>query len=97
MKISEQIEPTDNHTAEFQALITWHGRSSKIDDWHRVCPFRFTSCRHGRRKEFVKNEMHKEYLTKILESANTFDFFFIKWIPDEENRAADALAREANS
>ena len=37
----------------------------------------------------------KNALRKILEIANTFDFFFIKWIPDAENRAADALAREA--
>ena len=33
-------------------------------------------------KQFVKNESYKEYLKKILEIANTFDFFFIKWIPD---------------
>ena len=46
-------------------------------------------------KEFVKNETYKGYLTKILELISSFDFFFIKWIPDEENRAADALAREA--
>ena len=45
-------------------------------------------------REFVKNEAHKLILSKILDLANSFDFFFIKWIPSAENKVADALASE---
>ena len=48
-------------------------------------------------KEFVKNECIKRYLTKILEIVKTFDFFFIKWIPDVENRAADCTCARSDS
>ncbi|MGM9920495.1 MAG: ribonuclease HI, partial [Bhargavaea sp.] len=32
---------------------------------------------------------------QALQIADEFDFFFIKWIPDSQNRAADSLARAA--
>ncbi|MEG0438913.1 MAG: reverse transcriptase-like protein, partial [Solibacillus sp.] len=44
---------------------------------------------------YVKNEEFKPYLEKALQLIEQFDLFFIKWIPDKENKAADALAREA--
>ena len=46
-------------------------------------------------KQYVKNEEYKPFLEKAIELINSFDLFFIKWIPDNENRAADTLARQA--
>ncbi|ACA39754.1 RNase H [Lysinibacillus sphaericus C3-41] len=46
-------------------------------------------------KEYVKNEEFKPFLEKALSLSNTFDLFFIKWVPDSQNKAADALARKA--
>lgn len=95
LKISEPIEPTDNHTAEFQALL--RGLQEVAKRTTGMVSVRSDSqiVVMAVEKEFVKNEQYKPYLTRILDIAKTFDFFFIKWIPSEDNRAADALAREA--
>lgn len=95
IKLSEKIEPTDNHSAEFQALLRGMEEASKLTTGMVSARSDSQIVVMAVEKQFVKNESHKEYLRKILEIANTFDFFFIKWIPDVENRAADALAREA--
>jgi ribonuclease HI len=95
IKLSEKIEPTDNHTAEFQALLRGMEETSKLTTGMVSARSDSQVVVMAVEKKFVKNESHKDYLKKILDIANTFDFFFIKWIPDVENRAADALAREA--
>lgn len=95
MKISEKIEPTDNHTAEFQALLRGMQEVSKLTTGMVSARSDSQVVVMAVEKEYVKNENYKEYLTEILAIAKTLDFFFIKWIPDEENRAADALAKEA--
>lgn len=95
MKISEKIEPTDNHTAEFQALLRGMQEVAKLTTGMVSARSDSQVVVMAVEKEYVKNENYKEYLTEILAIAKTFDFFFIKWIPDEENRAADALAKEA--
>ncbi len=95
IKLSEKIEPTDNHSAEFQALLRGMEETSKLTTGMVSARSDSQIVVMAVEKQFVKNESYKEYLRKILEIANTFDFFFIKWIPDVENRAADALAREA--
>ena len=94
-KLSERIKPTDNHTAEFLALLRGMEEAAKLTSGIVSARSDSQVVVMAVEKEFVKNENHKEYLKKILEIANKFDLFFIKWIPDVENRAADALAREA--
>lgn len=93
--LSEKIEPTDNHSAEFQALIRGLEEAAKLTTG-------IVSARSDSQivvsavdNEFVKNPTYKKYLTEILTIAQQFDYFFIKWIPTEENRAADALAKKA--
>ena len=95
MKISEKIGPTDNHTAEFQALLRGMQEVAKLTTGMVSARSDSQVVVMAVEKEYVKNENYKEYLTEILAIIKTFDFFFIKWIPDEENRAADALAKEA--
>jgi ribonuclease HI len=95
IRLSEKIEPTDNHSAEFQALLRGMEATSKLTTGMVSARSDSQLVVMAVEKQFVKNEAYKEYLRKILDIANTFDFFFIKWIPDVENRAADALAREA--
>ncbi|MCG7343073.1 ribonuclease HI family protein [Sporosarcina sp. ACRSL] len=95
VKLSEPIEPTNNHTAEFLALLRGMEEAAKLTTGIVSARSDSKAVVLAVEKEFVKNDVHKEYLQKILSIAKTFDFFFIKWIPDTENRAADALAREA--
>ncbi|WP_252503400.1 ribonuclease HI family protein [Sporosarcina sp. Marseille-Q4943] len=95
VKLSVPIEPTNNHTAEFLALLRGMEEAAKLTTGIVSARSDSKAVVSAVENEFVKNEVHKEYLNKILSIAETFDFFFIKWIPDTENRAADALAREA--
>ena len=46
-------------------------------------------------KQFIKNKNFKTVLGEILEKANTFPFFFMKWIPSRQNFHADRLAKQA--
>lgn len=46
-------------------------------------------------KNFVKNPVFKPYLAQIMQLASTFPYFFIKWIPSEQNKHADRLAKAA--
>jgi len=94
IKISEKVEPTNNHTAEFLALVRGMEEVAKLTNG--IVSVRSDSqvVVMAVENEFVKNDLHKEYLARILEIASFFDLFFIKWIPSSENRAADALARE---
>ena len=95
IKISELIEPTNNHTAEFLALLRGMEEVSKLTTG--IISVRSDSqvVVMSVEREYVKNEAYKDILSKIIEIAKSFDHYFIKWIPDSENRAADALARAA--
>ena len=95
LKISEPIAPTDNHSAEFQALLRGMEEAAKLTTGIVSARSDSQIVVMAMEKEFVKNEAHKPILAQILAITTTFDFFFIKWISDADNRAADALAREA--
>ncbi|MEK5080014.1 reverse transcriptase-like protein [Solibacillus sp. FSL W7-1436] len=95
IKISEPIGVTDNHQAEFTALLRGLEEALKIGS-------SFVSMRSDSKivvssidKAYVKNEEFKPYLEQALALIEQFDLFFIKWVPDKENKAADVLAREA--
>ena len=95
IKISEPIGMTNNHLAEFTALVRGLEEALKIGAT-------FVSMRSDSKivvssveKEYVKNEEFKPYLVNALAIIEQFELFFIKWIPDKENKAADVLAREA--
>lgn len=95
IKISEPIGVTDNHHAEFQALVR------ALQEVQPLAPS-IVSVRSDSKivvasieKRYVKKESYRLLLDEALEIIDTFPLFFIKWIPDDQNKAADALAREA--
>jgi len=45
-------------------------------------------------KQYVKNKDFKPYLDRALPIINQFQLFFIKWIPESQNKHADHLARQ---
>ncbi|WOV89059.1 ribonuclease HI family protein [Sporosarcina oncorhynchi] len=95
LRISEPIEPTNNHTAEFTALLRGLEETENLTTGIVSARSDSKAVVSAVENEFVKNELHKEILHKILAITKKFDFFFIKWIPDAENRTADSLARQA--
>ena len=95
IQISEFIGETNNHIAEFIALNRALEEVKKIGS-------SLISVRSDSKivvasveKQYVKNEEYKPYLEKAMQQIETIDMFFIKWVPDSQNKAADALAREA--
>lgn len=95
IKISEPIEPTNNHTAEFIALLRGLEEVAKLTTGIVSARSDSQIVVMSVEREFVKNAAHQSLLAKIFDIIQTFDYFFIKWIPDTKNRAADALARDA--
>ncbi|MBD7986074.1 ribonuclease HI family protein [Sporosarcina sp. Sa2YVA2] len=95
IRVSEPIEPTNNHTAEFTALLRGLEETEKITSGIVSARSDSKAVVSAFENEYVKNELHKEFLQKILMITKKFDFFFIKWIPEAENRTADSLARQA--
>lgn len=95
VKVSEAIKPTNNHIAEFTALIRGLEEARELSTGMISVRSDSQIVVNAMEKEFVKNDLYKPYLTKALTLAEQFDFVFIKWIPTAENRAADALAKEA--
>ncbi|MCM3387382.1 RNase H family protein [Ureibacillus chungkukjangi] len=95
IKISEYIGETNNHIAEFIALNRALEEVNKIGS--SLISMRSDSkiVVASIEKQYVKNEEYKPYLEKALQLIESNDMFFIKWIPDSQNKAADALAREA--
>ncbi|MGG0654918.1 ribonuclease HI family protein [Rummeliibacillus pycnus] len=94
VQISEPVGITNNHIAEFMALIRGLQEAAKLST--HIISVRSDSkiVVASIEKEFVKNEDYKPYLEEALKLTEQFELFFIKWIPDSQNKAADALARQ---
>lgn len=84
-----------NHEAEYHALIK--GMEICIEKGYQIVSFRTDSQLVDRaiEKKFVKNQAFIPLLDRVLELADQFELFFIKWIPSKENKVADQLARQA--
>lgn len=95
VKIGEYIGLSNNHAAEFIALIRGLQEAKKLGS--SIISVRSDSkiVVSAVEKAYVKNEEYKPLLEEALSLANNFELFFIKWIPDSQNKAADALARQA--
>lgn len=95
IKLSEYIGETNNHIAEFQALV--RGLEEAIKLGSNLVSMRSDSkiVVSSVEKAYVKNDEFKPFLERALQLIEEIDLFFIKWIPDNQNKAADALAREA--
>ncbi|WP_332849201.1 ribonuclease HI family protein [Bacillus xiapuensis] len=84
----------DVHEAEFQAVIKAMEllRNEKAE----VISLRSDSQTvvQAIEKRYIHKQQYKPLLSAILQLAETFPLFFIKWVPSKENKA-DSLARKA--
>ena len=86
-----------NHEAEFEALI--QGLDFLIE--HLLINetlMMYTDSKilaSAIKKNYVKNDIFRGYLTRIQEKLKHFPLFFIHWIPESQNKGADNLARQA--
>lgn len=93
LKISEPVGTMDNHTAEFHALIKGLQEAIRLET-------SLVSVRSDSKivvasieKRYAKH--YAEFVDEALALIDQFDLFFIKWIPSDQNKAADTLARQA--
>lgn len=91
LQISEAIGVNDNHTAEFLAMIRGLQEAQRLGS--KMISVKSDS-------KIVVSSIEKRYakhynslLQQIIELIDSFDLFFIKWIPSQQNKAADQLAR----
>jgi ribonuclease HI len=94
-KYSIPLGMMSNHDAEFHAFIK--ALEICLEQGYTVVSFRTDSQLVNRavEKEFVKNKHFAPLLEKALTLTKKFDLFFMKWIPSNENKSADELARLA--
>lgn len=97
-QVNEYSFPLDvvsNHEAEFLAVIKAL-KICQVNYQDRILAFQTDSqiVVDAIEKEYVKNPLFKPLLAKIIELKQPFSFVFIKWIPSEQNKHADRLARE---
>jgi len=85
-----------NHEAEFHAVM------KALDICLEKFPGEILSFQsdsqivvHSIEKNYVKNKQFKHLLIQIMEKASEFPYFFIKWIPGNQNSHADRLAKQA--
>lgn len=95
IQLNEFIGECDNHSAEFKALIRGLQEAKTLGS--TIISVRSDSniVVSSIEKRYVKKEHFKPLLEQALNLADEFDLFFIKWIPSNENKAADSLARRA--
>jgi ribonuclease HI len=84
-----------NHEAEYEALII--ALDLCIEKGLTSASFRTDSklIDDAIEKRYVKNTRFQPYLEKAIERIEQFDLFFMKWVPSNQNKNADALARKA--
>lgn len=90
---SEYVGEMDNHTAEFTALVKGLELAKELSSGMVSIKSDSQVTVDAFERGAIKNPKFKPLLARALELGDQFDFCFIKWIPDSQNRAADALAR----
>lgn len=93
IQTSEYVGEMDNHLAEFTALVKGLQLAAGLTSGMLSIKSDSKVVTDSFDKGFTKNPTFKPLLEEALKLADTFDYCFIKWIPDSQNRAADALAR----
>ena len=97
VQLSLPLGTMSNHEAECYALLA--ALKYCIEHNYSIVSFRTDSqlVERAVEKKYVKNERYAPLLQEALQYIEKFDLFFIKWIPSNQNKVADELARKAIS
>lgn len=93
VKWSEYVGEMDNHLAEFTALVKGLQLAKELSSGMISIKSDSQVAVDAFDRGFTKNAKFKPLLEEALSLSKEFDYCFIKWIPDSQNRAADDLAR----
>lgn len=97
-QLSEKLEGYyDNHEAEFKALqrglnyLLAEGKQNEVIFCHSDSKMLVEAIE----KRYSRKENHASHLKAVLSTLTQFPQFYLKWIPEKENKGADNLARAA--
>ncbi|KYG31566.1 reverse transcriptase-like protein [Priestia endophytica] len=84
-----------NHEAEYHALIK--ALEVCIDKGFKTVSCKTDSLLVEKAVDtrYVKNKLYAPLLEEAVQLIDQLDLFFIKWIPEKQNKTADVLARQA--
>ena len=96
LEFSLPLGQMTNHEAEFHAVV------KALEICQREFPNEILSFRSDSQtvvqvvdNDHTKNKTFLPLLEEIRKKVAKFPYFFIKWIPEKENKNADKLARKA--
>ncbi|WP_028402763.1 reverse transcriptase-like protein [Ectobacillus panaciterrae] len=97
VQLSIPLGNMSNHEAEYKALLA--ALKYCLAHNYKVVSFRTDSqlVERAVEKQYVKNKTFMPLLAEALQLIEQFDLFFLKWIPSQQNKVADELARKAIS
>ncbi|MCP8968818.1 reverse transcriptase-like protein [Ectobacillus ponti] len=95
VQLSVPLGIMSNHEAEYRALLL--ALDYCREHQYNVVSFRTDSqlVERAVEKRYAKNKAFAPMLEQALQLIEQFDLFFIKWIPSQQNKVADELARRA--
>lgn len=87
----------DNHEAEFRALLFLLDLliAENLQNELIICQTDSRVVFDSVNKRFHKRDPYKSILNEIIAKLDQFQLFTLKWVPDQANRGADNLARQA--
>lgn len=85
----------NNHEAEFEALVIALTLAKNKQLSHLFIQTDSKLVSEAVEKGYVKRKQFEPYLTKAQRLLDSFELFFIKWVPSKQNKKADELARLA--
>ncbi|MGP6139699.1 ribonuclease HI family protein [Jeotgalibaca sp. A127] len=98
VQLSEKLETYfDNHEAELIALqyALDYLLSKKKQNEVIFCHSDSKMLVDAIEKKYSRKESHVRHLSEILRTLKQFPQFYLKWVPEKENKGADRLARNA--
>ena len=95
LHISEPIADTNNHEAEFIALIRGLEEARALGTDFVLAHTDSKTVADAVQAKRTSNRTFQPYVQRLLTLIGTFDQCYVRWIPRKENRAADTLARRA--
>ncbi len=93
--LSKPLGVMSNHEAEYEALLA--ALNYCLAHHYMVISVRTDSqlVERAIENKHVKNKTFSPLLQRALHLIEQFDLFFLKWIPSQQNKVADKLARKA--
>lgn len=93
LEFGKFVGSCDNHIAEWMSLIEGIEQVIALNISTLIIKSDSKIVVDAIHKEFVKNPEFKPYLARYLQLTQKFDFIMIDWIPRDQNKHADHVAR----